>query len=347
MCIITILPPDVELTLEQVKDAMTKNADGVGIMFSLDGALYTGRTMMRDAYRVHRWLNANPSHVERVVHFRKTTAGATSRANLHPFEIHSRFGLMHNGTLPYSLAPCGLKDKRSDTAMFVEDLLTEIPEEMLTAGAVWRLIDAAVEENRIVMLDGETGELRWTADDMWTEGDRGIILSNTYSIESGALWGVKKTTFNAFHGYVEWSRPTSTYTPTTSTPTELKPASAPLVGSDMEVLQSAYISYTNGKRVVYATRASSHPWYSYALRLMQDFKINPLNVSASTLVLAFLHAKLTSDEVKACTLTRAQALIGDLMEFIGKEKLTPLLALIANYKESTCQSNTTPSTSQN
>lgn len=349
MCLITILPPDVELTLAQVKDAMSKNADGVGIMFSLDGGLYTGRTLTRSPVKAHRWLKNNPSHVERIVHFRKATAGDVSRANLHPFEIHGRFGLMHNGTLPHSIAPTYLKDKRSDTAVFVEDLLSSIPSDALALGAVWSLIDAAVEENRVVMLDGETGELQWTADDMWTVGINDIVLSNTYSLDDAKLWGVKKTTFNSFHGYVSYANynltpakpaaaapaPSTTYTP--------GPVSPKKEASHDDVLKSTYVTYQGSERIPCSGRAVDHPWYGLASTMLKALELKSSVIAPSTLLIALIHAQLTEDEMKSLTPDRCRAVIDTLLTFT-KASTAPVFDLIANFKDSKCLSTTPSST---
>ena len=348
MCLITILPPSVELSLAQVTDVMSKNPDGVGIMFSQDGHLYTGRTMMRNPRKVHRWLADNPSNVERVVHFRKATAGATNRANLHPFEIHGRFGLMHNGTLPYSLAPTWVNDPRSDTALFVEDMLAEVPADALINPAVWKLINAAVEENRVVMLDGASGELTWTADELWTVGADDIILSNTYSLDDEKLWGVKKSTYYSFHGYAQ-PVPRATYTPVQSstsppaptTHTALMPAKQREVTTNHDVIFSTYCSTQGVDRVPCSGRAVDHRWYGLAQVAMNQAYVNDVrprtHIAPSTMLISWIHAKLTDDEVKSLSPERCRLLVDTLLDFT---KTGSIQDLIKHFKEPKCQTPT-------
>lgn len=387
MCIITILPPGVTLTQAQVVDAMSKNAHGVGIMYSQNGRLYTGRTMTSNPGKVRRWLNRAPSDLERIVHFRKSTAGAVNRANLHPFEVHGRFGVMHNGTLSDSLAETSRTDPRSDTSIFVNETLGEMEPEMLTNSAVWKLIEAAADDNRIIMLDGETGELRWTADHLWTEGVNGIQMSNTYSIESGEVWGVQKKTYwqffnkgysygnygsyrgmygsygNSRYGddidddldddddaYTKWLKqrnpPVSTttttplYTPPAhvnltarpaSTPSQLKLAYERPTDSDEDVMKGVYMMHISGSQVPSSLKGTCHPWYSACLRLYQGVTSVHKYLSPCTLLVAFIHGGMKTDDVEKMTADRAAVLVTRLLEFV-KLAETPHYALMQAFR---------------
>lgn len=338
MCLITIVPPGVHLTRAQIIDAMSKNGDGVGIMYSDAGQLYTGRTMSRSPAKIDRWLRSSPIDVERVIHFRKTTAGITHRRNLHPFELHGRFGLMHNGTLPDALAETSKKDPRSDTAIFAQDLLSLIEPDMLQNAGVWKLIDVAVESNRVILLDGETGELRWTADDLWTETKEGLILSNTYSIDKGETWGVKKKTFYEFHGYSPsyWggsrsyvsASPSPAPAPASASasasapavlgnpPAKLHPVASSLpASSDEDVMSTIYVMRNYDKVLPYSGRASQHPMYGAASRLADSLMTTPMATSGSTMLIALLFAGLTHAEIPLVKTNEARIHLDALIDF--------------------------------
>lgn len=355
MCLIAVLPEGVMLSRAQIADAMSANADGLGVMYSKEGQLKVIRSMTSDPRSALRLLNRLPEQTVRVVHFRKRTAGTITRNNLHPFIIQGRFGLMHNGTLPDNLSERALKDKRSDTAAFAEDLLEQMSPESMVDKGVWKLIDAAVENNRLVMLDGETGKLFHTAHDMWTEGIDGIMLSNTYSFKEEALWGVKKTTFAKFHGYTSWSSRDayemydSLYSPTAAKVVDYRSGSSstPGVGGaaprpsyytpadDLEVLRLSYGAYQSSdkKTVPCSSSAAGHKLYGLAQKLMADTKPLPyMTVAPSTFVIAIIHAKLTQEEIDVITPDRVTALVNNLVDFATASDKSCAVALMAHYK---------------
>lgn len=363
MCLITVLPPGVVLSQEQVVDAMSKNPHGVGIMYSQDGQLYTGRSMSSNPTKIRRWLARAPSHLDRVVHFRKTTAGATSRANIHPFEVHGRFGLMHNGTLSDSIAETSKKDPRSDTAIFVEEVLEQMNPDTLLNTAVWKLVKVAADESRIVMLDGKTGEMYYTSDDLWTEGRNKIWLSNTYSIEKGEVWGVEKKTYYEFfgRGYSGYYRGSygsygnyGSYSGTSSPSPSPAPAPASNVvvigeprkvqagatsyqrkeDTDEDVMKSIYMLHPpKGGKIPAAMHASGHRWYGKASKLHNEVvKMDDTgHMAPSTLIVAFLHAGCSDVDVMAMQADEAKRLVERLLAFVELSD-TPGYDLTQNFK---------------
>jgi predicted glutamine amidotransferase len=370
MCIITVLPPNVHLTREQIADALVNNQHGVGVMYSYRRQLYVAYSMSRDPRRLLSWLNSMPGRTTRVVHFRKQTAGNISRENLHPFVIHGRFGLMHNGTLDHSIAPRGKDEPRSDTRIFADDLLATMTPEMLTKPALWKLIDAAGEDNRIVMLDGETGKLSYTAEYMWELGYDDIKLSNTYSIQNGRVWGVRKTTFGEFHGYstsfytpakvigtAPATTPKSTYTNSPwnksfdgfASITEpgkgdkedqegkedtkwLKPGEFIKPTTDEEVLRSAYCLPYGSVHVPLAF-ATRHPLYDKAIKLLPGITMQGHPLSYSTIVLAILHAKLSKEEIDRLSPDMAELLVRQVIAAVKDNPNGAYSTLLAHHKE--------------
>src|SRR5512145_1272528 len=193
MCLIVCCPAGVALDSEQVADIMEFANDGMGVMFCGYNGLVVERRMVHTPAAATRWLDTLPIEYERFIHFRRTTRGDTHKGNLHPFTLcNNRFGLMHNGTLPESLVPFELPAGMSDTDYFVRRYLARLPANVLATPAMWDLIGAATEDDRMVLLDGKTGRTYYTMRRLWHAGFSGLLLSNNYAITDSHLWGVTK-----------------------------------------------------------------------------------------------------------------------------------------------------------
>lgn len=316
MCLIVVLPAGVELSREQVRDARTYNPDGVGIMWSDPATkrLAVRRTMQRRPGRIWSFIASAPIETERVVHFRRTTRGATHVDNTHPFVLHDRFGIMHNGTLPETLAAADVKVGRSDTAVFVEDVLAKLGTSELTNHTLWHLISHAVEGNRMIMLDGETGYTYFANAGEWHTGVDGMLLSNTYAIQSGKLWGVTRSS-----GWWQSSAyQTGLYAPSSwggsATPTTK-------VSTTQEVVNDIAISAIGDAvdmLVPVSPKAWQHPLMSAAesaLSALQTKCTIPRAVGRSTIVLSFLHSnRFTAPAAQRATV---EELAAELNAFIA------------------------------
>jgi hypothetical protein len=238
------------------------------------------------------------------VHFRRTTRGATDATNIHPFVLHGRFGLMHNGTLPSMLVDAKVGTGRSDTAIFAEEVLAKLSADELTNHTLWHVISHAVDKNRMVMLDGETGFTYFANAHCWRTGLDGVLLSNNYAIQRGELWGL------------EVAGPTQ--------PAHFPSQRASPVATTLDVVKSVAISSAiqRGVELVpIAPAAWEHPLMDVATsvitRMMMRFAL-PRTVFASTLVLSFLHAgRFTADSVKQATLDELYAELMNMIRFFN------------------------------
>lgn len=328
MCLIVVLPAGVELSREQVRDARTYNPDGVGIMWSDPATkqLAVRRTMQRRPGRIWSFIASAPIETERVVHFRRTTRGATHVDNTHPFVLHGRFGIMHNGTLPETLAAADVKVGRSDTAVFVEDVLAKLGTSELTNHTLWHLISHAVEGNRMIMLDGETGYTYFANAGEWHTGIDGMLLSNTYAIQSGKLWGVTRSS-----GWWQSSAyQTGLYAPSSwggSSATASSASGSAYTGKvsttqeavDDILISSAYT--TDDLLVPVSPKAWQHPLLKAAeaaiSRISSKYTL-PSSVARSTMVLSFLHAsRFTEPAVERATDEELAAELGALITYFN------------------------------
>lgn len=104
---------------------MNRNKDGAGIAFVKDGKIVIDKGYFNfdTLYKAIKEVEDQ----EILVHFRISTHGGISMENCHPFLIESKthpqitFAVCHNGQLPWRSTKT-----QSDTACFVEDMLTPI-----------------------------------------------------------------------------------------------------------------------------------------------------------------------------------------------------------------------------
>ena len=132
MCLILVRDANVELPYEQVCTAVRNNPDGWGYVIPDRGDMeirrfYNGENT--DPDDVARFLDDNINQ-KIYLHLRYATAGAKSKANVHPFPVLTKrkhgtqVMAMHNGT--YSDYRPNKGSQKSDTAIFVEEVLTPI-----------------------------------------------------------------------------------------------------------------------------------------------------------------------------------------------------------------------------
>lgn len=125
MCIAIWKPAGIKLHEIVYRNSFSRNEDGAGFAWAADGKLNIKKGIM-DIEEFVKEVKALEEH-EMIIHCRRTSRGPTDEANCHPFTGTSKtyddfsFALIHNGTLPWRHT-----DKRSDTSMFVEDVVQPI-----------------------------------------------------------------------------------------------------------------------------------------------------------------------------------------------------------------------------
>lgn len=134
MCLITLIPPNIELPLEGIRLGADSNPDGHGwAVASAEFGLVIGKSM--DAEQAIEGLIAErerqgPGSVA-MAHSRLGTHGTKNLDNVHPFYVPDGYGtghdndtvVAHNGIMP-SLWHPSVKDTRSDTRVFADRTAT-------------------------------------------------------------------------------------------------------------------------------------------------------------------------------------------------------------------------------
>jgi hypothetical protein len=125
MCLLTFMPPNIDMDYERAKTAAKANPDGFGFAIHAGVAIIKDHDMNFDKLWL-RWSDMRKTYRGAALfHFRIATHGNTDLGNCHPFDVDNnpRSVLAHNGMLPLTMP---INDHRSDTKLFAEIVLPHI-----------------------------------------------------------------------------------------------------------------------------------------------------------------------------------------------------------------------------
>lgn len=125
MCLLTFMPPNVDMDYERARTAAKANPDGFGFAIHAGVAIIKDHDMNFDKLWL-RWCDVRKTYRGAALfHFRIATHGNTDLGNCHPFDVDNnpRSVLAHNGMLPLTMP---VNDHRSDTKLFAEIVLPHI-----------------------------------------------------------------------------------------------------------------------------------------------------------------------------------------------------------------------------
>lgn len=187
MCVIAALPQKKVLTKEQVLTMWKRNDDGGGFAYLHPGGdLKVYKTMDFGQY----WSTFNGVQQEFgeqsdiLLHFRIATHGVTDLSNVHPFQVDDHTVMAHNGVI--SSVP---NDKvRSDTRVFVEDFLPDLPEDWLDNKFIVKMVEKFIGQSKLMFLTKNPAlkkEVYILNEQMGTRHD-GVWYSNTFSLPTHA-----------------------------------------------------------------------------------------------------------------------------------------------------------------
>ena len=114
-----------ELNEAWLKDFFTKNDDGFGFMYALDGKLHVDKSLGKVGEFIDKWRQMEAAGYDFVCHLRMRTHGDISLENCHPYQVldgsHGiEMWMAHNGVLSNGNAADITK---SDTWHFIKDYL--------------------------------------------------------------------------------------------------------------------------------------------------------------------------------------------------------------------------------
>lgn len=181
MCIIVHQPRGTYLTKERASRLWKANSDGGGFAFINDNAvIQTGKSMMFPSFW-SQFENARSEFPDRdfLIHMRIATHGATDIHNVHPFDVDDHTVMVHNGI--FSMVP-DYKDGRSDTAVFVDEVLRDLPKDWLNNFYLLDMMEDWVGYNKMAFLT--------TAPDV---EENVVIINRSYGTVIDGMWFSSQT----------------------------------------------------------------------------------------------------------------------------------------------------------
>lgn len=229
MCIIFTNPASEPLLSDDwIKNFYSRNKDGYGVMYHIDGVLYTAKGVGTEDDAVAFYKEHASKGVDTIFHFRLKTHGAIETDQSHPYDVFENetyaVAMMHNGIL--STGNADDKDK-SDTWHFIKNYLTPIATahpDMLFNEAFIKLLGGFIGNNRFVFMSntGQVGYVNKEQGVIW--GER--WFSNTYAWDAVKAGVVKPVP--AYRGYGTGRRHSSYYDDFDDSPHTAKPYVPPV-----------------------------------------------------------------------------------------------------------------------
>ena len=177
MCVIIYQPSGKTLTKQAVQNCWNANRDGGGYMFSVGGKVVIRKGFFGFAkfWRSYRsdYLGMGKGQ-DFVLHMRIATHGKIDAENCHPFRIDANTAFCHNGIIRNIFVPAN--SPLSDTALFGQQILQELPKTWLHNDAIVELVEKYLGGNKIAVLD-KKGDV-WLFNENLGLWDGGIWYSN-------------------------------------------------------------------------------------------------------------------------------------------------------------------------
>jgi len=151
MCIAILKPKGEKIEKSRLDTCFFNNDDGAGYMFAKNGVLHFFKGFFNfgdfwKSYSKNVVRNGNPMSA---IHFRITTHGKTNVNNCHPFKINENLGFIHNGIIDMVKSDA----KHSDTSMFNELVLKNLPKGFIKNPAISSLIEESIGASKLVFLN--------------------------------------------------------------------------------------------------------------------------------------------------------------------------------------------------
>lgn len=154
MCVIVYQPSGCELSGNKFNQCWKHNNDGGGYSYIQHGKIklkrgFFDRKDMLTSYREDRTENDDSPFL---LHFRIATQGELSTANTHPFRVRDDLVVAHNGHIMNQH-----HQVKSDTHMFVLNVLRQLPEKFEDDRAIVALLDGYIGTDKMAFMRADGG----------------------------------------------------------------------------------------------------------------------------------------------------------------------------------------------
>lgn len=151
MCVIIHQPTSAHLDKDLYNKLWKINSDGGGFAYiSNTGEIQVKKSMDRDwLWRKFETERSKNPRRDFMLHLRIRTHGTTDINNVHPFFVDEHTVMAHNGTI--AKVP-DYQDGRSDTKVFVDEVLPDLPEDWLDRQYIVDMVEEWIGWSRLMFL---------------------------------------------------------------------------------------------------------------------------------------------------------------------------------------------------
>ena len=187
MCIAIVKTKNGKISDEYLRNCFNNNSDGAGLAYSHDGELF----YIKGIFDVKQFIDEVRKAEEladgaMLIHCRISTSGLVDKDNCHPHVVNEKTVMIHNGILDIDVPKNSTK---SDTVIFVENLLSGLPVDFMNDKGIMDLITFTIgKSNKFCFLNNK-GEYAIANEEAgeWVDG---VWYSNsTYSYSYKSYYG--------------------------------------------------------------------------------------------------------------------------------------------------------------
>lgn len=181
MCIICALPIGTTLSDEEFNRCWDNNPDGGGYAYVNDAGKiiikkFLSKEPMRQSFKTIKSMYPKSPFL---VHFRIATHGSECLDNTHPFVVNDNLVMAHNGILHQVSKYMDSDDDRSDTRIFIDEILKKLPENWLENDTICLLINDFIGSNNKLCFLTSNGDMFHMGGSGEKEEETGRWFSNT------------------------------------------------------------------------------------------------------------------------------------------------------------------------
>lgn len=188
MCIAIVKPQGTEISDEYLENCFDNNNDGAGIAYAKDGKICVVKGIFDKKQFIEEVRKAEKTaQGDMLIHCRIGTSGLKNKKNCHPHIVNDNLVMIHNGILDIDVPD---NSKVSDTVIFIETYLKQLPKDFVKSEPIMHLIEKAIgNRNKFAFLNDKGESFICNAKAGIVEG--GIWYSNdtfSYNLDKNSFF---------------------------------------------------------------------------------------------------------------------------------------------------------------
>lgn len=198
----TYIPGGVDIPVKGITNGSTTNQDGHGWAVAAGSELVVGKSMqfydaLEDFVETRQQMGQGSIAM---FHSRFGTHGDMGEYNIHPFYVADDSVMAHNGILPDKYHPTSLKDRRSDTRIFVDRIASFVdnPNGVPSRRGAAHLGRRIGTGNKLVFISTRSGQPKVR------------IVNSNQGIQVDGVW-YSNTGYLTDYSWYGWRRPMDRY----------------------------------------------------------------------------------------------------------------------------------------